>query len=395
MTLKYDILFRVNILHEYYSDSISADFDIVPTPSTQRLFDRMGLTFRPTPHGFNVFVRTDPENTTPTLFYSLDESQLHFSFAMILKNPHFINFTAFPNDTPPRLGREVLYFSNVNRQQADSPILGDSIGSGAYLQLINNHIYTLKYDSPISNASPILQDLFGNNYTPIPEINLPSAESTDELQIDFREIGQIRPGRYNLSDIPNSISLPIFYDPELNGQSVFGIIDIYNNTSTFHPTNTDLIAVNYKFLSIETLTRNNDDTLVADYRVEFENSSYQLFYLVHLKSDLTDTAHIPQVLSGLTLSSLNVAHNSPNGTTYDFTNIDSSSDPIIISSNDTDIPWLEAVENFELTRTDDDPNSADPADVIVTRIKTLPSPSVLLPIKRSGSGLIQEIHIYV
>ncbi len=394
ITVKYDILFRFTVRHDFYESGLSEDFQFIPTPSTENMLQQYGLLFRSNPTGFTVFTKIDPDQVTPTVLTAIPADQKHFSFLMILKNPYFFNFTRFtdhPSELPPAMGREVLYASNVFAPApgGDERPLGDHVVLPAfqYPALVRSRIYNLPYPSATNSSSPVLQDILTNTYTPLAEIDLPVGQQVQELQLDFGEVQSMTAGRYRLTASSPDIDLSFFYEPDLNGQEgVMGIIDIYNDTTDLDSGNVDQVPAEYKYLTGNQLTRNSDE-LIADYSLSFEAGRYRLVYVIHIKTDLTDTTNIPEVLNGLLPTNLRVQYpNPPSGTvTFQVPVVDGNI--VRIVSDQTDIPWSETPEQFVLVRT-------DPA---ITTIKSLPSPSIFHPVKRESgtNNLIQEIHVHI
>lgn len=392
--VKYDILFRFTVRHAYYSSGLSEDFQFIPTSSTEQLLQQYGLLFRTNPTGFTIFTKVDPTQVTPTLLTSIPLNEEHFSFLMILKNPYFFHFTRFPDhpdELPPAVGKEALYISNVFAPVpgGDERPLGDyiSLPTFQYPELVKAYIYNLDYPASTNSSSPVLQDILTNTYTPLAEIDLPVGQQVQELQLDFGEVQRMLPGRYRITASTPNIDLPFIYEPGLNGQqNVLGIIDIYNDTTTLDSGNVDQVPAEYKYVTGDVLTRNGDE-LIADYSLSFEAGRYRLVYIIHIKTDLTDTTNIPEVLNGLIPANLRVQYPNPPSGSVTFQLPIVNGNTVRIVSDQIDIAWSETPEQFVLVRT-------DPA---ITTIKTLPSPSVFHPVKRESgtNNLIQEIHVHI
>ena len=384
MTIAYDILFRVTVHHSFYKNGVSADFSFQPAPDTQRLLDTYGLVFKKFEQGFAVFARVEPgaaPNDPPKLFFPIHKNSLRFRFLMVPNNNHFYNYTKFHNNKFPQAGKELLYFSNVKMATGDAPVLGDAVSTnpGTYLRLLNTNILNLKYNSPVSTANPVLSDVFGKVYTPMPFIDLPAGQKTDELQIDFRKINEIKPGRYRVSDANLPKDIDLYYEPELSGQEVFGIVDIFSDTKDFtNPTN-DQVAPAYKFLNGDLLTKDGNNLPVADYRIELDPSAYELRYLVQIK---------PETL-GVDPADLAIA-------TFGVGVVGPDPDQAKFTSNAL-INWSEELPNLTLKK-----NIAGPPPSSIN-LKSLPNPTIFHPLKHylpdpnqpDNKILYYDLNIYV
>lgn len=371
MTISYDILFRVTVHHAFYNNGVSADFDFIPSPATQRRLDAAGLVFRSSGHGFLVLARVEPGSNPPKMLHPVYQKSLRLSFLMVSRNQYFNNFTKFPGNKIPRPGAEVLYFSNAGMPAANAPQIGDQIGS-SYLQLLNRKVLNLRYNTPVNQSHPVIEDMFGETYGPVPGINLPPGETTDELQIDFSKLKYINPGRYRISDANLPGDIHLWYEPELNGQPVFAIVDIFSDTDSFVNPASIQVAPAYKYLNNDLLNRLNG-AIVADYEIHFDVSAYELRYLVQLK---------PETLGTYTANDLLI--NLFNTTVH-------SADRATFVSN-TLINWSEVSQEFKLEKKP--PNTLN--------IKSLPNPAIFHPVKKrinpnppNDEILYYDLNIYV
>ena len=189
MTISYDILVRVTVNHAYYVDNLSADFEFLPTPSTQSILKRFNLIFKPLNHGFVILARIIPGSNPPELLQAADLDNYKLSFLMVPKDPHVLNFTLFQGNQPPHPGQSALYFSNVDQAGGSAPTLGASfpnLGGGItvdnYPQLATRNTYNLLFDTPVNSATPVLRDLFDITYSPTPVVSLPPTTPTQSLQ---------------------------------------------------------------------------------------------------------------------------------------------------------------------------------------------------------------------
>lgn len=99
MSLRYKIIFSVDILHEYYTSRFCEDFELVPSTATAALLKGHGMVYKSVGHKLIVLTRTDALGKS---FISPDVSAKLY-FYLKLKNPHFNNITNLnyrPSETP-------------------------------------------------------------------------------------------------------------------------------------------------------------------------------------------------------------------------------------------------------------------------------------------------------
>jgi hypothetical protein len=116
--IKYKLLFEMEILHSFYRSGKCPDFILIPTQACKILLNSFGLRFLPTAFGGQVYTKV---NTDDTIKRPLIEGSC-FSFSMVLKSPHFENFSEL---NTAKLKGTRYYFNNLtNNLSADSsPLL--------------------------------------------------------------------------------------------------------------------------------------------------------------------------------------------------------------------------------------------------------------------------------
>src|SRR5690349_4615529 len=87
--MKYLELLRLEVLHDYYPDRHCPDFEIEPTPATQKLLKNCRALLRAIPGGVRVLVPADEKNAP---FIDLPAKPI-FAFHLRLQNPDFGLFT--------------------------------------------------------------------------------------------------------------------------------------------------------------------------------------------------------------------------------------------------------------------------------------------------------------
>ena len=119
---RYGILAQVSIRNTYYNNSEGRcpDFRVYPTAATRLLMATLGLLLKDEGIGFSVLYDMNrAENLFNFLRHQAERGfqvpevtgvWTRLSFALSLRNPYFINFTAIPVDTEPT--KLNFYFSN-------------------------------------------------------------------------------------------------------------------------------------------------------------------------------------------------------------------------------------------------------------------------------------------
>jgi hypothetical protein len=253
MIIKYDILFEVDVRHGFYTSGFSHDFVIEPTNESAELLNRYGLIWRSSENGFKVYAPVVPDTNPPQLARPLDGASLKFSFLVSIANKSLENITHLPDYDP---NRSIYYFSNLQEDiDGDIRFLGDHIANSriaAPVEAIKTPILNYKFDNPVSEAEFTLTDMFGIEYTPEhPQFNYD--EQTLAFQHNLGKIAGMKSGRYIMTDNQGG-SLPFYFSRDLYGKDVFGIIEIFTNTTKFTDPEIDLVPVNYRFVDNDQIT---------------------------------------------------------------------------------------------------------------------------------------------
>jgi len=273
MVLTYRQLFQLSVRHAFYSDGVSGDFIVEPTPACQAMLSAFGLLSRPAADGFTLVAPLDPDEMAETLLRPLGDDTLVFRFVLRMKNRHVLTVT---DVDLPELGQEVFYFNNL-REDIDSGRnhLGDSVDDarvGAPILFVARTTYTHTFDTPVSSATLTLTDLFGNVRE---TFSFAYAETVETYKVDLGAVDGLTPGRYLLDD--GALQTAFYYDPGLFGHEVFGVIEIYNKTDTLTPDASDQVPAAYRFLVGNLLADG------GDYTLQFEARSTTWQYVVERK----------------------------------------------------------------------------------------------------------------
>ena len=105
MNIQFNTLFSINLRHNYYTNGLCPDFDIVPTAECQAFMRRYGLGVKQLGGVLVVYFEQSAGSSMPRV--KLDD-WTPFRFVMQLKQFAFYNYTVLPNATKP------FFFSNIN-----------------------------------------------------------------------------------------------------------------------------------------------------------------------------------------------------------------------------------------------------------------------------------------
>ncbi len=356
MSVEFQSLFTVRVLHDYYNmhDKRCNDFDIEPAEdclllmkNLQILHKNVGNRLLTVAYANKLSNGTPPPEFILKPFIDFKEG-IVFRYYLKLKNPHFSNFTAVAVSLAER---KRLYFSNLSKNLAGSVLSlsgfvgpftisrkyepGDLVkgpddnfyesirrGDGtADSQDLANAGYWLKASAngPFVSGSDQLT-LVGNNYeyrllTPASNIiiktfslnrsdsNLPYdsllstveknfSQNQDFVSVDFSKTPS---GKYKII-VNNETELFVYVDPVALQQNVFGIIDIHHF---------EKVPVDFRFLTI------GGDIKVPEpiYTIHFKNRSV-IWKYISQNGDIgiTDSAATPQAFlpaTGLVIKSAN------------------------------------------------------------------------------------------
>ncbi len=157
MTTKYEILFMIEVLNDYYSDLQCEDLEIVPTDETAAMLKGLQMLYKVIGNKMIIIVRID-DTEKPVITIDLLKK---FRFYIQIDNVYFGNFT---NVTFQPLTSSAYYFSNINQNES---------GSTLY---ISSKI--LQYSSATTyNIGDLSSDVSGNVYEAIKPSNSGSAHA--------------------------------------------------------------------------------------------------------------------------------------------------------------------------------------------------------------------------
>ena len=117
MKSSYAKLFKVELLHEYFSNRQCPDFEIFPSEDTKVLLNRAKISWRNTGNKLITFIEQNEAgeprfNTTSVKHYRNDFGNSVFRFYLRLRNPVFFNYTNIDFDFN---SQKKFYFNNLSR----------------------------------------------------------------------------------------------------------------------------------------------------------------------------------------------------------------------------------------------------------------------------------------
>lgn len=110
ITLKfqYKLLFKLQLQHPFFSEDIDGTFHLLPTRSTVRLMDKMGLLIRQKEDVWHFLYDDARKEVLQQQLRQLSSCESKLSFFLVTKNPYFANVTDIPVDRAEMM----FYFSN-------------------------------------------------------------------------------------------------------------------------------------------------------------------------------------------------------------------------------------------------------------------------------------------
>lgn len=277
MRIVFRRLFRIRVRHGWYPDGVvRGDFEVVPTPSTDRLLLGVGLRTRPQADGITVFGEVEPDTTPPVLLRPLGTASLRLAFELRARTPHLLNIAELPAFAP---ARTLFCFDNLRADvAAGRKYLGDTAAGariGSAVTLVTG-IYTHRLGAPAAAATITVRNRFGAAVATIDARSPDRATPQAEYRIDFATLPGIGPGRYEIADDRGGTA-PIYYDSELAPSRPFAVIEIFSRTDDLTPDQTDRVPASHRFVAGSTLAG------LDAYVVEFDPLATTWRYIVTKK----------------------------------------------------------------------------------------------------------------
>ncbi len=321
-SITYSFLFTVELLHKFSASQACTDFTIIPSAQTASVLEGHKMLVKQYDNKLFAWVQVD-ESGKP---FILPEQGMQLTFFLQLNNSLFFNYTNLPSSYP---SGKVYYFTNRNNNISNGKkflsgdiLLYDSsktynIGDVAinntstvfqairsssaatpfnlsdtnhWVQIDNNQymtetdnlqwlspLSTFKFAAPQSTATIMVlgYNTAANDYTTLvlsKTISFTKPVSSFELDLSTLPVG-----KYILNI--NGAVQNIYLNDELNGTSVFAVIDIFNEAT---------LATQYQLLD------NSNNLSSPDFSIYFLNRSTIWKYILASSpnGDIADNAGI-------------------------------------------------------------------------------------------------------
>jgi hypothetical protein len=228
MNIQFNTLFSINLRHNYYTNGLCPDFDIVPTAECQALMRRFGLGAKQMGGVLVVYFEQSAASANPRIKLT---DWTPFRFTMQLKQFAFYNYTVLPNATTPFL------FSNITESgvekvpntegtilsKTNTPNSADLIDVKSNAFLVNHSLGTTRIDLSILR----------------PQTGFQLAKTVDALPLTTSTPVSLPDFQNGLVKIEsNSSGTPqyIYVESSVAATKAFGIIEIWKGTATDYAT---------------------------------------------------------------------------------------------------------------------------------------------------------------
>lgn len=349
ISIKYALLFEIEILHSFYRSKKCPDILLVPTPSCQSMLKKFGLRYLSTSFGGQVYARTTIVGGKEIIKSHIIEGSV-FSFSMVLKN---VNFENFSDINTARSRTSHYYFNNlVNNLDTDSfPLLVANTStkavSDADLLSFVSHSFSYRHGSTASEQKSSLD--FIDNGEKF-EQTLNNHNNLFNFSYDLE-----KSMRGRASFFVEEVEKEKLYVPHnILSQELFGVVEIFYRSD---------LPSQYQFLK-------SDLSLESKfYKIAFDGVSTRWRYIINKRFNKT--------LTGVKVGK---THGNP----IAFTALPNPPADYFIMASDQPVPLQEEpVTGIQLR---------DPSDKVL--VAHLPNPSLML-VKTEGSNTFSDILITI
>jgi hypothetical protein len=294
------------------------------------------------PDGCEIYGEVSPETDPPALLRPVGNDIVKITLLLENKHDHFESLTCLPEHRP---GRQAFYFSNLfedienNRLHLTDPLTHKRVSDP--VEVVTSTNYTCRVAPPDPGVELSLTDVMGNKVVTLDYTVSLETEAFIELTAS---LAGVPAGRYTLK---GNRDIEIYYDPDLFGKRLIGIVELFANT--------ERVPSGYRFLSDQTIT-------TRDYCIQFESAEMEWRYRVAKRHG---TNGFP--MEGLSVSG-------------PFESLTENND-IIFRSREP-IPLAEKPYGFELRSNGN-------------RVQTLPGPNIRSSLKKVYGKLVSEMNVYI
>lgn len=329
--ISYDTLFSVELLHKYSADGICNDFTIVPSAATKQLLSNYRIIVKQYGNILNAWIQLDPDGLAlvPSIKkpFIIPQEGLQLTFFLLLNNPLFFNYTGIQ---AANSNGNIYYFSNRNGNSSNNKnFLTSSLnhlaptysvedlivkGGSVYQSLKDKNSDALNnmnswrqvmYPDPNNPGSNIPDPnrfmSAGDSLTWMPSVSQFAPDTATNIEIkDYKgnslytktikpsyplDLSDLKAGKYLLI-IGANPQTSIYLNDELNNAQVFGVIDIFIEST---------LDINYLILNQDTAHKN--ELISPPYSIYFINKATIWKYILtstNNSAEITDSSHIYQ-----------------------------------------------------------------------------------------------------
>jgi hypothetical protein len=113
INFSYKPIFKLAVNHGFYTNPVSADFELVATGESQKLTKRLGLILKEANNEYFLLCETEKLDA---LYAELkSDNSLKITYLLFCNNPYFLNIT----EVPLEIGPDFFYFSNTKVKEKE------------------------------------------------------------------------------------------------------------------------------------------------------------------------------------------------------------------------------------------------------------------------------------
>jgi len=336
----FNTLLNIKLSHEFHTDGLCNELNIIPTDSTKKLLNRFGLLFKKTNSG--AILLYESTDGSPNMKIPI-ENDLKFTFQFSVVNSSFITFTDldFSNQI-----LTLYYFNNLQPTiSGNEHTLVDS-KLPAPIKLVSQRLRLVKADATVNYA------LLKNSKNESTRYFFNS--DFDERTIDLTDFpfGKYTIDQFDQAHNKLGNTFTFFYSKEINAPKLFGTCELFidKNYDLANP-----ISFLFNFKSRPTIWR---------YKI------------------LTKPSSPPLTAADVNAATLAVKHEPENPADEILFKSASGTDPVIILSKDKVKLKEKGYDKIRLKKNSE------------TLISSLPNAN-LTKLEKDGSDWLSDIYVYV
>lgn len=220
MRRTYSKLFSINLLHDYYTNNQTRDFEIIPTANTRNLMIKYRMLMKKHTNGLKVYYE-GPNQGIATI--PVDDD-LKFVFYLKLDQPRFLNFTNLPLKNS---NKEKYHFSNQDHTGSELPLTQTQYE--LYQHVINHEFSQIDDDSTVE-IKVYDQDnnlVLTGDFDPYKSEDGPDSGETTYNYAAQLDLSGLPPGLYDIKHTGlASLDKTVYVDSGISMLGVFGIVEL-------------------------------------------------------------------------------------------------------------------------------------------------------------------------